>query len=107
MGSNFIREMAELLQTSFRESDVIARIGGDEFVVAAASSQAGIHIAVQRLEQAAASRNLQEGRKYPFSFSLGHAASEFGRNESLEDLLNQADRAMYVAKRKKRQARES
>lgn len=107
MGSNFICEMADLLQTSFRESDVIARIGGDEFVVAAASSHAGIHMAAQRLEKAAASRNLQEGHAYPLSFSYGHATSEFGRKESLEDLLNQADRAMYIAKRKKRKARDS
>lgn len=107
MGSHFIREMAELLQACFRESDVIARIGGDEFVVAAASGQVGIHMAAQRLEKAAASRNLQEGHAYPLSFSYGHATSEFGRKESLEDLLNQADRAMYIAKRKKRLARES
>src|SRR5579863_8221536 len=47
-GSALLIETAELLTTSFRESDVIARIGGDEFAVAGQFSAAGIRVAAQR-----------------------------------------------------------
>jgi len=102
VGSNFICEMADLLKICFRETDVIGRIGGDEFVVAGVASLSGIRLSARRLEKAVASRNLTEGHRYPLSFSFGHVTSEAGRKESLDELLNQADSAMYANKRNKK-----
>jgi diguanylate cyclase (GGDEF)-like protein len=100
-GSAFLCEMAELLRESFRESDVIGRIGGDEFVVAGLTSAAGIHHASRRLEESANKRNQERSHAYSLSFSLGYVTSEAGREELLEDLMNRADIAMYATKRSK------
>jgi diguanylate cyclase (GGDEF)-like protein len=101
-GSDFLCEVAELLKKSFRASDVIARIGGDEFVVA---GEEGIRLGALRLEAAVASRNTEVGHAYPLSFSIGSVTSEGSGLESLEDLLSQADGAMYITKRDKKLAR--
>jgi diguanylate cyclase (GGDEF)-like protein len=102
VGSEFICEMAHLLAQSFRDTDVVGRIGGDEFVVGGMSSEAGAPIISQRLALAAAELNRKSGRLYPFSFSAGHVTLLPGSRDSLEDLLKRADTAMYEAKRIKK-----
>jgi diguanylate cyclase (GGDEF)-like protein len=101
-GSALLSEMADMLKLSFRETDVIGRIGGDEFVVAGVSSEAGIALSVQRLEKAVTNRNLQGVRAYTLDFSFGHVTSEVDGRESLAGLLKMADSAMYVTKRNKK-----
>jgi len=104
-GSEFLREMAALLTRSFRDSDIVARIGGDEFVVAGVLGATGVAQASLRLERAAAERNAREGHAYLLSFSLGHVVSDLDRPQTLEELLNGADSAMYARKRDKKMAR--
>jgi len=102
VGSMFLCEVSELLRTFVRRTDVVGRVGGDEFVVAGQSSETAMRNVAQRLEQAAERRNQEPGRTYPFSFSLGHVTSEEGERESLDELLNRADSAMYTTKRRKK-----
>jgi len=102
VGSSLLYEVAEFLKESFRRTDVIGRIGGDEFAVAGVSSEAAMNIALERLQKATAERNAQHGRLYPFSFSIGHVTSELSGSESLEDLLGRADGLMYETKRRKK-----
>lgn len=104
-GSEFLTEVATLLKGSFRETDIIGRIGGDEFVVAGVFTGDGMYLASQRMEQGAADRNAQPGHAYPLSFSVGHVISGAGKQESLEEMLNRADAAMYASKRSKKLAR--
>ncbi len=101
IGSTFLCEVAELLKKSFREADIIGRIGGDEFAVAGSSTEAGIHQAMQRLEQTVAERNAQPGHHYSLSFSCGHVTSPGDQDASLKSLLDAADAAMYASKRRK------
>jgi diguanylate cyclase (GGDEF)-like protein len=101
VGSMFLCEVAELLRRSFRESDVIGRIGGDEFVVAGQCGEMAIRTAAQRLEEAAERLNALAGRQYPFSISFGFVTSEADRRESLDALLSRADKAMYTTKQGK------
>jgi len=102
VGSEFLCEVSELLRSFVRRTDVVGRVGGDEFVIAGQSSESAMENVAQRLEQAAEQRNREPGRKYPFSFSLGHVTSPEGERESLEDLLHRADGAMYTTKRRKK-----
>ena len=101
-GSALLREFADLLTKTFRETEVLGRVGGDEFVVAGDLSEAGISLAALRLEKATEQRNLQGGHRLTLSFSLGSATSDSHRRESLEDLMTRADTAMYAAKRSKK-----
>jgi diguanylate cyclase (GGDEF)-like protein len=104
-GSSFLYEVAVLLKRSFRRSDVIGRVGGDEFVVAGEASEITILRAVERLKKATDEWNAQPGRKYRISYSYGLVTADASQEESLEELLNRADKAMYESKRNKKQMR--
>ncbi len=107
VGSALIAEVGGLLQQCFRKSDVLGRIGGDEFVVAGEASEMSIYLAVQRLEQATREWNAQPGRQGMLSFSYGHVTSNADSQESLDELLSKADTAMYRTKRRKKLMRDS
>jgi diguanylate cyclase (GGDEF)-like protein len=105
-GSAFLAETAELLKLTFRETDVMGRIGGDEFAVVCQCSHAAISIAAKRLEAATAARNSLSGRLFPLRFSTGYITAEEQAKQSLQELLTLADKAMYEEKRRKKQNRE-
>jgi diguanylate cyclase (GGDEF)-like protein len=105
-GSAFLAETAELLKHSFRETDVMGRIGGDEFAVVCQCSHEAISIAAQRLEVATTARNSHPGRLFPLRFSVGFITAEEHRKYSLQELLALADKAMYEEKRRKKQNRD-
>jgi diguanylate cyclase (GGDEF)-like protein len=102
VGSAFLAETAEIIGATFRETDVLGRIGGDEFAVASQSGQAAITAAAERLRAACASRNRETGRQFALSFSVGYATSVENKKQSLEDLLIEADTAMCEEKRRKK-----
>ncbi|HUH62078.1 MAG TPA: GGDEF domain-containing protein [Terracidiphilus sp.] len=102
MGSAFLAETGQLLKMTFRESDVMARIGGDEFVVAGYFSAAAVAIAAQRLETACAAKNASSAAPAPLSLSIGYVTAAENSNEMLNDLLAAADKAMYEEKRRRK-----
>jgi diguanylate cyclase (GGDEF)-like protein len=103
VGSERLVTLAQILEQTFRETDVIGRLGGDEFVVAGRADAIDLDIAATRLEETAAQANQQGG--YPISFSLGYVNSRPRDSESLEHLIERADSIMYEAKRKKKHTR--
>ncbi len=93
-------EIAEALQETFRESDIIARIGGDEFVVLAMETADSSEEAIRRrVLDALAARNAISMRPYDLSVSLGIARFDPERARGFEDLMGEADRRMYEDKR--------
>lgn len=105
-GSATLCEIADLLQATFRETDVLGRIGGDEFAVAGQFSQAAISVITKRLREDSTRRNAEAGKPFPFGFSIGHATSEPTAHDSLRMLLSKADEAMYEEKRSKKSSLE-
>jgi diguanylate cyclase (GGDEF)-like protein len=103
-GSASIAEAAQLLNETFRETDVIGRVGGDEFVVAGQFSEVSILHAIERLEKAAAQISGEKGRDFGLSLSMGFAVNEANPDETLRGLLARADKAMYDVKRLKKTA---
>lgn len=103
-GSAFLAEMGEILKATFREIDVLGRIGGDEFAVAGQFSHVAISIAAERLQATCTLRNREADRLHPLSFSVGFAASVGHEKESLKEILARADKAMYQEKRGKKGA---
>ena len=102
VGSATLREIAELVQATFRETDVIGRIGGDEFAVAGQFNDSAVSVAVQRLRDASTERNSSAGHKVALSFSIGQVTSILAEHESLDALLAKADQSMYEDKRRKK-----
>ena len=103
-GSTFLFEIGEILQATLRETDVLGRIGGDEFAVAGQFSHESIALVAQRLEESSVQRNAETIRRLPLSFSVGFVTTDEDWHESLDDLLTRADQAMYQEKRRKKVA---
>jgi len=102
VGSELLREMAEVLRGCFRETDVVGRLGGDEFVVAGRLSEEEMGMVTRRLEEAAAELNGSGKHAYLLGFSLGSMTAEAGEDKSLDKLIEAADLIMYEHKREKK-----
>jgi diguanylate cyclase (GGDEF)-like protein/PAS domain S-box-containing protein len=101
-GGQAIIATAHILTATFRDSDIIARFGGDEFVVLAMDADAqDADKVLQRLQAQCARHNLQANAPYQLSLSMGVAHSTPERPCSLEELLEQADAQMYAHKQTK------
>jgi two-component system, cell cycle response regulator len=102
-GDLLISETAKLLTKSYRKSDVIARIGGDEFVVfPVGTSGDSAEIISDRLEKAIANYNEQNRENHKISLSWGIALFRPESPHSVDALLEEADTAMYGIKKGKK-----
>ncbi|MBT8437191.1 MAG: sensor domain-containing diguanylate cyclase [Gammaproteobacteria bacterium] len=98
-GDHALITFADLLRKSFRDSDVFARIGGDEFVVLLTNSEKD-HAAdcVERFRGEVNAHNEQANRGYDISFSAGIVSMLPDHESMVEDLLREADVLMYEKK---------
>jgi diguanylate cyclase (GGDEF)-like protein/PAS domain S-box-containing protein len=101
-GDNALINTAEILNRTFRSSDIIARLGGDEFTVLVTDLSASKEDAIARLNENLKAYNASETRGHKLAFSIGVATLEPERMTCFEELLEQADQAMYEQKRMKR-----
>ena len=101
-GDNALIQTAAILNRSFRSSDIIARLGGDEFTVLVTDLNANKEDAITRLNENLKAYNASEACGYKLAFSIGVATLEPERMTCFEELLEQADQAMYEQKRMKR-----
>ena len=101
-GDNALIKTAEILNRTFRSSDIIARLGGDEFTVLVTDLNANKDDAITRLNENLKAYNDAEERGIKLAFSIGVAELEPERMTCFEELLEQADQAMYKQKRMKR-----
>src|SRR5688572_20747850 len=105
-GDNALINTAAILNRSFRSSDIIARLGGDEFTVLVTDLNASKEDAIARLNENLKDYNTSETRGHKLSFSIGVATLEPERMTCFEELLEEADQAMYEQKRMKRRTDE-
>jgi diguanylate cyclase (GGDEF)-like protein len=103
VGDTLIAEAAVVLRTTFRASDLPARMGGDEFcVLLRGDSARSAERAVERLQQAVRDANAEPGRAFELSLSVGIARFDPDRPVSIDRLIEDADGLMYTHKRAKR-----
>ncbi|UCE80031.1 MAG: GGDEF domain-containing protein [Nitrospiraceae bacterium] len=100
VGDLALIEMANLLKKNYRDSDIISRIGGDEFVVIPVGTTGDdVGIIVARFENALTIHNEKMNRNFKLSASIGIAYYDPANPRSLDELLLQADKMMYKQKR--------
>ena len=106
VGSELLLHIGTLLRATFRSSDVVGRVGGDEFAVIAQGSQSELEPVLRRLDNAIEAANYAGDRLYHISVSVGGVTSAPQSDQSLAELVDRADAAMYQKKRQRR-AREA
>jgi diguanylate cyclase (GGDEF)-like protein len=100
-GDQTLVEIARILKKSFRESDIIARIGGDEFAVAMVDcGKENLDLAKGRLKKNIEAYNRNSREAYPIELSVGVACCNSDDTIDLRKLLHQSDQMMYEEKRK-------
>lgn len=102
-GDSALSEIANLLRENYRKSDVIARIGGDEFVVIPVGFAGDdVEVIYARLKKSLDIHNTKMNRSYKLSLSAGIAYYNPENPCSVDELLVQADNVMYKQKRQKK-----
>jgi len=105
-GDRALVAAAEVLRATFRESDIVARVGGDEFAVLAIEASEGSAERLRaRLADNLQAHNASGNRRYTLSVTAGIATFDPQRPAGVDELMAEADRTLYEIKRLRPQAR--
>jgi two-component system cell cycle response regulator len=100
-GDEALVETGEILRTCVRDSDILARMGGDEFAALLVDSEAAfVEVAPERLKASFDKRNASKTTKYDLSISVGCAPYHGDEPVTLEELIARADELMYDDKQR-------
>ena len=98
-GDSALKETARILRETFRESDIVSRIGGDEFVVMPVGNSAeSATLLTTRLDRNLRDYNAKKIHNYSLSLSIGITHYDPAHPVSVEELLSQGDKLMYEQK---------
>lgn len=98
-GDAAIRRVADALKLATRTSDVVARIGGDEFIVGSVGTRGSgaADLLAERIDGQLSNLNQLNDDSLAIGCSIGAAVSE-SSDDRVDALVERADRALYVAK---------
>lgn len=100
LGDRHLRLAAAAIKSSFREGDVVARIGGDEFALLVENAGDGLMEDICRRTSAAVAGKKRSETLFPLSLSMGYALID-NPSKSIEDAIKEADDKMYRQKLQK------
>lgn len=104
-GDAALLDAAYLLKATFRDSDIIARIGGDEFVVIPVeSAETSLKTITDRLQKNIERHNQTTHGGHSLSLSFGISYFDPENDDSLDRVLSRADKLMLEQKVLKRKA---
>jgi len=101
-GDKILMDAAAVLRQTFRESDIIARMGGDAFAVLSSdTTDMAPQVIGERLKYCLDVYNAEENRRCKLSFSVGMAIYHADNPSTLDELMAQAEMLMHAKKRMK------
>lgn len=101
IGDKVIVHSAKIIKDSIRSSDIAARYGGEEFIILVPQINSDETLALanrirQDIQDATVKTDADE--TIPFTVSIGIAHLQTGKDTSIEQVINRADKALYEAK---------
>jgi len=102
-GDSVLVDVADILRKTFREADILARSGGDEFIISTlVSSKDHDTLIIDRLNASIHEYNVSKGDDILLSVSFGAAFHDPENPGSINEVLSQADEKMHDVKESKR-----
>ena len=102
-GDFVLKKSVELIKSSLRKEDLMARIGGDEFIIILeAENKKSILGIIKKLEDIIYQYNIASKKNYSFSCSFGGSVFDSSK-ECIDEFLRHIDKLMYENKSKKRE----
>ena len=99
-GDLALKETANILRKTFRKNDIIARWGGDEFIVLGEDAAPEVVAAIkERLDARLKEYNSNARQQFVLSLSVGEIVKNCETPNALEELIADADKKMYQQKR--------
>ena len=97
IGDKVLKEIAKLVQSSIRTTDILFRFGGDEFVILLSNTNLdeGAVVAEKIRKKVEVYEHMKEINQ-KITISIG--VTEYKPNEKVQELLNRADKLLYKAK---------
>jgi diguanylate cyclase (GGDEF)-like protein len=100
-GNRYLVELAQIIRESVRNTDILARFGGDEFLVLQPETELAAAVATADRIRAAAARPFAPQGRSPIDVHVSGGVSAYPATANdHEELFRQADHALYVAKRR-------
>jgi len=100
IGDDVLKEMAKTMKEVIRDFDLLARFGGDEFVLLMTNTNASeAEALIHRLDQAI-KKNVVRNGEHEVKVSASFGIHQLNGEENLEKVLIEADRRLYEAKRR-------
>ena len=101
-GDRALMAVSRLLQSTVRDCDVVARMGGDEFTILALDADVmGARAIQKRLDERLALFNASGELPMPLSLTVGHTRVRPSDTSSVIELLARADQLLYARKRRR------
>jgi diguanylate cyclase (GGDEF)-like protein len=97
-GDEVLVRFANTIKKSIRPSDICCRYGGEEFVVLANVNEDGCKIMADRILSGTENIRIESQPDFRMTTSIGCVTQIPGTDETLEDFIDKADKAMYKAK---------
>jgi len=98
-GDRILRSVADLLVSQVRDTDLVIRYGGDEFLLVLLETDGETEEILARIKRIIAERNRTNKMiPFPVTLSMGSAHWDPSSDVDFEDILAEADRNMYAAK---------
>lgn len=102
-GDRMLVDVADILRKTFREADIFARTGGDEFVISTlVSSKKGKDLIMQRMNKNIAEYNARQDITVELSMSFGTSFYNPDEPQSIDEVLSSADDKMHEHKKSKK-----
>ena len=106
-GDFALKTTARILQESFRDMDIIGRIGGDEFLsLAVTGSDCDVESMKARIEKVTKRYNKLEDKPYPIEMSTGIYKFKISGKVDIYEMMNNADQLLYQEKIRKKTGRQ-